>query len=271
MRAQDPGAGAVGGDADERPRVRRRQSRGTRAAAYTLIELLVVVAILGILSALLLPALTRARERGRRAYCLNNQRQFLVSLQIYGHDHLDLLLPGLSDNKDVTDEHTPVLGAPWHALLVANSGSRRILQCPGLPKPFLSQTGWYWYDYGFILGYHYLGGHGGTPWPLSGTANATWTSPRKFSADTNEIVVAELNAWSTSMDETYAPHTARGPVTRRNRSTSLSEPGVPSESIGALGGNVARMDGSAAWKTIREMRQYRGSRLWDDTGAYGSW
>lgn len=58
-----------------------------RGAGFTLIELLVVVAIIAILAALLLPAVTKARERGRQTHCENNLRQFSMSLVIYRDDH----------------------------------------------------------------------------------------------------------------------------------------------------------------------------------------
>jgi prepilin-type N-terminal cleavage/methylation domain-containing protein len=253
---------------------RLRRFPGLVAPGFTLIELLVVIAIIAILAALLLPALSTAKEHARRTACLNNLRQFILAATLYAGDHQDKLPRAGTDNRNQDDTHTPVLSSATTNALFQYSGGIRILDCPNLTSAFQTKKDWrFWQDYGTAIGYHYLGGHSNTPWPPTAGTTNSWVSPQTASEEPTLVLVADLNVYCYTVMRIVAPHTARGPVI-------LEEPyfddhpeafRLTPATAGSQGGNVGLVDGSVRWKGTSQMRAYRGSQIWDEQGCFGLW
>ena len=103
------------------------QRRG-RVAGFTLVELLVVIAIIGVLIALLLPAVQSAREAGRRTQCKNNLKQMALGVQLFHDAH----------NTLPTGGRRPWSWTPWDSGQVGAPGNFG----PGWPVqilPFIEQ------------------------------------------------------------------------------------------------------------------------------------
>lgn len=235
------------------------RSNAPSLRAFTLIELLVVIAIIAILAALLLPALVSARERARRVACKSNMRQFILAVHLYANEHREQVPTAslMTNQYAIRWEYTPVVPRETRQVLIEYAGSYKVIECPGLGKPFNSEKGW---DEGtiFVIGYNYLGGHTMTPWATNGGKFSPWISPQKLGDVSSSVLLADLNDWSPVHHRTFAPHCARGPNLRDGNFSSTPDITPTPEDIGAAGGNVGLLDGSVAWKPIARMKQYRG-------------
>jgi len=134
--------------------------------AFTLIELLVVIAILGVVIALLFPALGSVREGARRAQCANNLRQHGIAWYLYLDDHNEKFPKGPSSppshvqcgsytfgGKAGTGYYTYLASTrPLNRYLdVDDASSAEVFHCPDDAKPppsYPSGTGTFFNDYG---------------------------------------------------------------------------------------------------------------------------
>ena len=99
-----------------------RHAARCRSGAFTLVELLVVIAIIGILVALLLPAIQAAREAARRIQCRNNLKQLGVAVQNY-HD-TNLAFPSGTRSHQMTAGW--VWGHAWPVAILPFSEQRAL-------------------------------------------------------------------------------------------------------------------------------------------------
>ena len=133
---------------------------GWSSHSFTLIELLVVIAIIAILAALLLPALTSAKEKARRASCQSGLKQLGLAVMMYGGDNQDKVPTGVRDDGG---EHTIWIGTNTFNAIKQYSGTN-MSTCPSMASTFQ-----YYYDVvGWVIGYAYNGGHKTETWPSGG-------------------------------------------------------------------------------------------------------
>jgi prepilin-type N-terminal cleavage/methylation domain-containing protein len=229
---------------------------------FTLVELLVVLAIVAILASLLLPALARAKERGRRAVCLSNLSQLLKACTMYAMDNEDKFFAASHGSMQIALNPIEKEAAAAAGLFGT------IWTCPNRPKFPVYEAG----DDQWLIGYQYFGGI------------TNWNTPRGVLPSRSPIKLSSSNPfWVVAADATMKIKKVWG-----GGSETLAFADMPAHQNSDKqpeGGNQVHVDGSARWIPFDDMYfvhtwQNFGGKEWgyndmqaffyqDDLGEYG--
>jgi prepilin-type N-terminal cleavage/methylation domain-containing protein/prepilin-type processing-associated H-X9-DG protein len=246
------------------PPLARRNRRG-----FTLIELLVVIAIIAILAAMLLPALSQAKERAKRIKCTSNMRQVGLAVAMYANENRDLI-----PRHDAQGEWLWDMPAPTLQVLTQEGAKRQILYCAGYSIAVTDLDNWWYYRSsprgqpngwtGGVISYAWLGRRSGAAGDNMNNVLRTVGGGKEFRTKLTGTNVVDSELMSDVVISTTANDFINVPSSSGIIQLHRSGHMALGKSVPA-GGQVLFLDGHVSWRPFKQMK----TRY--DTGSTRFW